>query len=106
MTDRRRHQGLMRDFMLPVIVSVVTGVGASFVSAQMAVKVLETKVQYIESDMKAITDITGTLNDVQMELTRRGQWMVTTDRKLDRQDRKLELLLEELQQERIYRAAN
>ncbi len=35
----------MREFVLPVVVSVVTGVGASFVSSQLAVKVLETKVQ-------------------------------------------------------------
>lgn len=86
----------MKEFVLPVVVSVVTGVGASFVSSQMAVKVLETKVDYIEADIKTISTLTNTINQVQLEMTRRGQWIVTTDKRLDHQERVMQSIKDSL----------
>ncbi|MBU3022884.1 hypothetical protein [Aestuariibacter sp. A3R04] len=86
MTDRRR-QNLFKDIIVPVSVSVVTGVAAAFVSSQMAIKVLETKVQYIESDIKTVRQLAASVSAANMELNRRGAWMDAIELRVSRNER-------------------
>jgi len=115
LNERRSETRLFRDLMMPVIVSVVTGVGASYITMHIALSVLETQVNYIQREVEAFQTLVEAVNTIQVELSTRSQVDTMTERQInnifselntkqtkDDARRDYELLLKEIQLQNIH----
>lgn len=89
MTDRRRSENMLKAVILPIVVAVVTGIGASYIATQVTVAVIEKQVEYIESDLISIKELLEKVTENQTELARRSVWMQTKNEKDREQDQRI-----------------
>ena len=82
MTERRK-ESMIKAIILPVIVAIITGISASYLTVYVTLAVLETRVSYVESNLISIEAILKVVNKNQTELAKRGEWMTYQDRRMD-----------------------
>ncbi len=73
---------MIKAIILPVIISVITGIGSSYVAVNVTLAVIETRLNYVENDLVSLRDVLSAVSKMQNELARRGEWMVNTDRRI------------------------
>lgn len=59
---------MIKSLIGPVAISVMTGIGASYIATHMSVAVLQTQVQYLEEDMAVLEEILARVTDNQHDL--------------------------------------
>jgi len=87
-------EATVKELIVPVVASVVTGVAASVVATQVAISVLETKVGYLEKNIETMAALMDKANANQLELATRAGWMFNKDEKDIAQDIRLDRLEE------------
>ncbi len=89
MTENKRHNYVMKDFLVPIVVAVVMGLGASFLSIKYNEGETVAWRASIESQLAAMNVIMKAVQTNQLELASRGQWMTYVDRELNDHDGRL-----------------
>ena len=74
---------LFREIAVPVFASIVIGCLSSYVTASVALAVLEEKYSNLERDVRNIGVVVEAVKTNQIELAARGQWMISTDESID-----------------------
>lgn len=73
---------MFREIAVPVIVSIVVGVGSSYMATNVAIAVLNEQVGSLKTEMTNMQDIVKAVAANQIELAARGEWISSTDNKL------------------------
>ena len=73
---------MWREIAVPVIVSIVVGVGSSYMATNVAIAVLNEQVGSLKTEMTNMQDIVKAVAANQIELAARGEWISSTDNKL------------------------
>lgn len=68
--EERRRANIIREVLLPVVVAVVTGIGASYVTTQVTIAIIETRLNYLEESLLAVRDLSEVIKSVQMDVVR------------------------------------
>jgi len=84
--DRRKGASLfiVQNVFLPVLISVVTGVGAAYVAVQVTLGVLETKFIYVEREVTTNRRILEGLKIQEVQLAERAVWMKYANAQIDK----------------------
>lgn len=78
----RRKESVIKTTLLPVVVAVVTGSGSGYVGVTATLSVVETRINYVEKDVIKLSSMLEKINENQTELAVRGQWIISTDRRI------------------------
>lgn len=70
----------IREFLIPIIVAVLVGIGASYISVNSAVAVLEAQVTSVQTEIADLKGATDRLKVTTARLAAREAWMVEMDR--------------------------
>lgn len=88
----RRKSNLLKEYVVPIIASVTSAVFTGYLTLQIALTTIETKLIYVESDITDMKALLKRITDNQVELSRRGVWMSNTERRMGDLERRLETL--------------
>jgi hypothetical protein len=80
--NNQRRKYVMRDFVAPMLVATVIGIGSSFFGVRLAVSTLEVDVNNVKGDILKLEHIMEAVQEQGEVLSARGQWMQSTDRRL------------------------
>jgi uncharacterized protein (DUF697 family) len=83
MTERRQESMIM-NVILPVVVAIITGVGASYTATTITLSVVETKVSYLEVDLLDIKYVLLEVKENQIQLAKNSEWMKNMESRVER----------------------
>jgi len=66
----RRGLNIITNVIIPIIVAVIIGSGASYIATQVTLSVVETKVKYIEKDIGKITELMTAITSQNLIITK------------------------------------
>lgn len=89
MTERRHSENIMKAVVMPVVVAVVTGIGASYLATKVTVAVLQKQVEYLEGDLLSIRNMIDIVSQNQRELVALNVWRDSKNQKDGEQDVRL-----------------
>ncbi len=92
--EERRKANLIREVLLPTIVAVVTGIGSSFVTTQVTIAVIETRLHYLESDFTALQNVINKVGVNTIEIAKLNGVITALGSKTDSINTSLEVLHE------------
>lgn len=75
--EERRRANIIREVLLPVVVAVVTGIGSSYVTTQVTIAVIETRLKYLENNFLAVNALAETIKSMQIEFARNSERMTS-----------------------------
>jgi demethoxyubiquinone hydroxylase (CLK1/Coq7/Cat5 family) len=78
----RRTRMSLKSVIVPVIAATITGMSSGLIGVKVALSVVETKINYIENDVNVLVKVLEKANANEKELAVRGQWIISTDRRL------------------------
>lgn len=78
----RRHGNVLREIMVPLVVSVVVGVGGSYMSTQITVSTVATRVDGMKEDLSELRGLMSAVQQNQMTLAARGEWIKSVEERL------------------------
>lgn len=85
----RNPSVIVNSVVLPIILSLASVVGATFVAVQVTLSVLETKFIYVERQVMSIQEIVKGLKIHEVKLAERAIWSTYVDREILSHDRRL-----------------
>ena len=83
MVSNKRHNYVMKDFIVPIIVSLLLGTFAAYTTVKFNEGETKAWRQSIEKQITAMEVILRAVQANQLELAARGQWMSNTESRLD-----------------------
>ena len=78
----RRQSSVVKEYVVPIIASVASAVCTGYLTLQIALTTIETKLIYVEADLSDIKVLMKNISENQVELSKRGVWMSNTERRL------------------------
>mgnify|MGYP000988883355 CR=1 FL=1 len=96
--------GMMREFIVVLVTSLIVGIGSSYVVNTVHLAKLEERSIYVDKQIELLQDVVETIRVVQIELSRRGEWMNWVTRELSHEGRpsvEVELLMLNKRVERL-----
>lgn len=85
-------QKLVKDIVVPIIVSVFVGVSSSYVATQTAIATIETKMSYTEAQIIDIKKVITVVNNNQIELAKSGARMDSAELRIKTVDARVDRL--------------
>lgn len=65
----------MKEFLIVVFTSLVVGIGSSWVTNTIALSKLEERSMYVDKQIAVLQGVVESIQTMQIELSRRGEWM-------------------------------
>ena len=93
--ERRSSEFILKNFVLPIIIAILIGVPSSYVATKITLAVMETKVEYIESDIGSIKDILRDVSANQLLLAKGGEQLNSLDRRVSTLEETIKLLVDQ-----------
>ena len=84
MINDKRHNYVIKDFLVPIAAALVIGVGASYSTMRFNEGETQAWRNNVEVQLSSLKVILTAVQGNQLELASRGSWMLNVDKSLDR----------------------
>ena len=74
--------GIVREFVVVLVTSLIVGIGSSYVVNTVHLAKLEERSIYVDKQIELLQGVVASLKTMQIELSRRGEWMNWVTREL------------------------
>lgn len=83
------HVNYMKGFIIPLLVAVCASAILAVGASQLSLVSIDERVKALTDTVTALTVITEAVQTNQLQLAERGQWIATTDERIDRLEKEL-----------------